>query len=159
MEYRTFPATGDRLSVLGFGAMGFAGWFGTIDDGDGIRALHTDGPRCQTSSTPPRAYGTLQCHAAHSEVQRTHRYGATNVEAVCGTSSRRATHRRMSRRLMMPTSRPSWTIGTDRIPSASIVATTSDRSSMGRIVLGSGVMTSPAVVPGVVSVCSGSGKG
>ena len=28
MEYRTFPATGDRLSVLGFGAMGFAGWFG-----------------------------------------------------------------------------------------------------------------------------------
>jgi methylglyoxal reductase len=41
MEYRVFPATGDRLSVLGFGAMGFAGWFGAIDDRDGIRALHT----------------------------------------------------------------------------------------------------------------------
>jgi methylglyoxal reductase len=41
MRYRTFPATGDQISVLGFGAMGFAGWFGAIDDGDSIRALHT----------------------------------------------------------------------------------------------------------------------
>ena len=41
MEYRTFVATGDRLSVLGFGAMGFAGWFGEIDDADATRALHT----------------------------------------------------------------------------------------------------------------------
>ena len=41
MEYRIFPATGDRLSVLGFGAMGFAGWFGPIDDNDAIRSLHT----------------------------------------------------------------------------------------------------------------------
>ena len=41
MQYRTFPATGDDLSVLGFGAMGMAGWFGAIDDRDSIRALHT----------------------------------------------------------------------------------------------------------------------
>lgn len=41
MEYRSFPATGDQLSVLGFGAMGFAGWFGDIDDDAAIRALHT----------------------------------------------------------------------------------------------------------------------
>jgi aryl-alcohol dehydrogenase-like predicted oxidoreductase len=41
MRYRVFPATGDELSVLGFGAMGLAGWFGTIDDRDAIRALHT----------------------------------------------------------------------------------------------------------------------
>src|ERR1700733_4079801 len=41
MEYRVFPATGDRLSALGFGAMGFAGWFGPVDDGEAIRALHT----------------------------------------------------------------------------------------------------------------------
>jgi aryl-alcohol dehydrogenase-like predicted oxidoreductase len=41
MQYRTFPATGERLSVLGFGAMGFAGWFGPIDDDDAIRSLHT----------------------------------------------------------------------------------------------------------------------
>ena len=41
MQYRLFPATGDSLSVLGFGAMGFAGWFGPIDDNDGIRSLHT----------------------------------------------------------------------------------------------------------------------
>ena len=41
MRYREFPATGDELSVLGFGAMGFAGWFGAIDDRDAVRALHT----------------------------------------------------------------------------------------------------------------------
>jgi methylglyoxal reductase len=41
MRYRRFPATGDEISVLGFGAMGFAGWFGAIDDRDSIRALHT----------------------------------------------------------------------------------------------------------------------
>lgn len=41
MEYRTFPATGDSLSVLGFGAMGFAGWFGQIDDDAAVRALRT----------------------------------------------------------------------------------------------------------------------
>ena len=41
MRYRTFPATGDQLSVLGFGAMGMAGWFGQVDDRDAIRALHT----------------------------------------------------------------------------------------------------------------------
>ena len=37
MQYRIFPATGDSLSLLGFGAMGFAGWFGPIDDNDAIR--------------------------------------------------------------------------------------------------------------------------
>ncbi len=41
MRYRTFPATGDELSILGFGAMGFAGWFGAVDDRDSVRALHT----------------------------------------------------------------------------------------------------------------------
>ena len=41
MQYRTVPATGDEISVLGFGAMGMAGWFGAIDDDDAIRALHT----------------------------------------------------------------------------------------------------------------------
>jgi methylglyoxal reductase len=41
VDYRTFPATGDDLSVLGFGAMGMAGWFGDINDNDAIRALHT----------------------------------------------------------------------------------------------------------------------
>ena len=41
MQYRVFPATGDQLSVLGFGAMGFAGWFGPIDDTEAVRSLHT----------------------------------------------------------------------------------------------------------------------
>ena len=41
MQNRSFPATGDSLSVLGFGAMGFAGWFGAIDDSEAVRSLHT----------------------------------------------------------------------------------------------------------------------
>jgi methylglyoxal reductase len=40
MQYRVFPATGDSLSVLGFGAMGFAGWFGPVDDAQAVRSLH-----------------------------------------------------------------------------------------------------------------------
>jgi hypothetical protein len=54
VDYRTLPATGDDLSVLGFGAMGMAGWFGDIDDNDAIRAPHSIS--ASTSSTPPSAY-------------------------------------------------------------------------------------------------------
>jgi methylglyoxal reductase len=57
VEYRSFPATGDRLSVLGFGAMGFAGWFGAVDDGDGIRALHTAMDLGVNVIDTARAYG------------------------------------------------------------------------------------------------------
>ena len=41
MRYRTYPATGEQLSVLGFGAMGLAGWFGQIDEAQAIKSLHT----------------------------------------------------------------------------------------------------------------------
>lgn len=40
MKYRAFPKSGEKISVLGFGAMGFAGWFGTVSDADCIRSLH-----------------------------------------------------------------------------------------------------------------------
>ncbi len=53
MQYRTFPATGDQLSVLGFGAMGFAGWFGTSTTA--TRSVRCTPPwtSASTSSTPP----------------------------------------------------------------------------------------------------------
>jgi aryl-alcohol dehydrogenase-like predicted oxidoreductase len=57
MRYRVFPATGDQLSVLGFGAMGFAGWFGTIDDREAIRALHTTLDLGVNVIDTARAYG------------------------------------------------------------------------------------------------------
>jgi methylglyoxal reductase len=41
MKYRRFPKSQDQISALGFGAMGFAGWFGATSDADCIRALHT----------------------------------------------------------------------------------------------------------------------
>jgi methylglyoxal reductase len=41
MKYRPFPKSGEQISALGFGAMGFAGWFGKISDAECIRALHT----------------------------------------------------------------------------------------------------------------------
>jgi methylglyoxal reductase len=57
MQYRRFPATGDELSVLGFGAMGMAGWFGAIDDRAAIRALHTAFDLGVNVLDTARAYG------------------------------------------------------------------------------------------------------
>ena len=41
MRYRQFPRSNGRVSALGFGAMGFAGWFGKTSEAECIRALHT----------------------------------------------------------------------------------------------------------------------
>lgn len=40
MRYSSFPKSGEAISRLGFGAMGFAGWFGEQTDGANIDALH-----------------------------------------------------------------------------------------------------------------------
>lgn len=40
MRYSLFPRSGERISRLGFGAMGFAGWFGKQTDAANIDALH-----------------------------------------------------------------------------------------------------------------------
>jgi methylglyoxal reductase len=40
MRFSDYQLAGRPVSKLGFGAMGFAGWFGPQDDGDRIRALH-----------------------------------------------------------------------------------------------------------------------
>jgi aryl-alcohol dehydrogenase-like predicted oxidoreductase len=39
--FRRFPALDTDVSALGFGAMGFAGWFGDVSDAECERALHT----------------------------------------------------------------------------------------------------------------------
>ena len=40
MRYSGFAFDGRTVSKLGFGAMGFAGWFGPQDEGEAVRALH-----------------------------------------------------------------------------------------------------------------------
>lgn len=57
MQYRKFPRSGEEISVLGFGAMGFAGWFGSISDADCIRTLHYAMDRGVNFVDTARAYG------------------------------------------------------------------------------------------------------
>jgi aryl-alcohol dehydrogenase-like predicted oxidoreductase len=92
MEYRTFPATGDRLSVLGFGAMGFAGWFGEIDDADAIRALHTALDLGVNVVDTARAYGRSEelLGAALRSWPGERPFVATKIQAV-GPQSQFAT--------------------------------------------------------------------
>ena len=40
MKYSKFPRSGEPISRLGFGAMGFAGWFGEDTEDNFIAALH-----------------------------------------------------------------------------------------------------------------------
>ena len=84
MEYRVFPATGDRLSVLGFGAMGFAGWFGPVDDREGIRALHTAMDLGVNVIDTARAYGRSEevVGAALRSWSGTRPFVATKVQPV-----------------------------------------------------------------------------
>ena len=57
MRYSTFPATGQKVSKLGFGAMGFAGWFGDTDEADCISALHAALDSGVNFIDTARAYG------------------------------------------------------------------------------------------------------
>jgi methylglyoxal reductase len=57
MKYRRFPKSGLQISALGFGAMGFAGWFGRMSDQDCIRALQTALERGVNFVDTARAYG------------------------------------------------------------------------------------------------------
>lgn len=40
MEYRAFPATGDKVSAIGFGTMGLGGAFGAVNIAEGVRSIH-----------------------------------------------------------------------------------------------------------------------
>ena len=57
MKYSTFAATGQQVSRLGFGAMGFAGWFGESDDAQFITALHAALDAGVNLIDTARAYG------------------------------------------------------------------------------------------------------
>lgn len=57
MRYSTFPVTGRSVSKLGFGAMGFAGWFGESDEAEWIAALHAALDSGVNFVDTARAYG------------------------------------------------------------------------------------------------------
>ena len=60
MKYSTFPATGREVSRLGFGAMGFAGWFGESEEADWIAALHAALESGVNFIDTARAYGASE---------------------------------------------------------------------------------------------------
>lgn len=57
MQTTRFPRTDREVSRLGFGAMGFAGWFGAQSEADHIRALHEALDRGVSFVDTARAYG------------------------------------------------------------------------------------------------------
>ena len=57
LDNAAFPSTDRQVSRLGFGAMGFAGWFGAQSEADHIRALHYALEQGVTFIDTARAYG------------------------------------------------------------------------------------------------------
>lgn len=60
MQYSEIELSGRPLSKIGFGAMGFAGWFGVQDEADAVRALHHALDRGVTVVDTARAYGASE---------------------------------------------------------------------------------------------------
>src|SRR2546425_5625789 len=57
MRYASFPRSGELVSKLGFGAMGFAGWFGAGDEAEWIQAMLHALDRGVSFVDTARAYG------------------------------------------------------------------------------------------------------
>lgn len=57
MQYSEIELAGRQLSKVGFGAMGFAGWFGELDDSTAIHSLHQALDSGVTLVDTARAYG------------------------------------------------------------------------------------------------------
>ena len=60
MQTTIFPRTDRSVSRLGFGAMGFAGWFGNQSEADHIRALHYALDQGVSFVDTARAYGASE---------------------------------------------------------------------------------------------------
>lgn len=84
MHYRKFPKSGEDISVLGFGAMGFAGWFGAISDADCIQSLVYSMERGVNFIDTARAYGESEriVGAALRSWSGRRPFLATKVEAL-----------------------------------------------------------------------------
>ena len=84
MRYRQFPRSNEPISALGFGAMGFAGWFGETSDAACIRALHRTLDLGVNFIDTARAYGDSERIVGEGLRQwpGTRPFLATKVEAL-----------------------------------------------------------------------------
>lgn len=86
MQYTDFAVSGRLVSRLGFGAMGFAGWFGDQSEDAHIRALLTALDRGVTFIDTARAYGASE-HILGQALRQWHGpapFIATKVEGLAG---------------------------------------------------------------------------
>jgi methylglyoxal reductase len=86
MDYAIFPRTDRKVSRLGFGAMGFAGWFGQQSEADHIRALHYALDQGVNFVDTARAYGTSEAILGRGlkEWKGEAPFVATKVEGLAG---------------------------------------------------------------------------
>lgn len=86
MQYANFAQTGRKVSRLGFGAMGFAGWFGQQDETDHIRALHLALDHGVNFIDTARAYGESEfiLGVALEQWRGERPFVATKVEGLAG---------------------------------------------------------------------------
>ncbi|MCB8877083.1 aldo/keto reductase [Acidisoma silvae] len=86
MQYAEFAASGRRVSRLGFGAMGFAGWFGQQSEAEHIRALHLALDRGVNFIDTARAYGESEflVGCALAQWPGAKPFVATKVEGLAG---------------------------------------------------------------------------
>lgn len=84
MKYKKFPKSGEDISVLGFGAMGFAGWFGSISDAECIGSLTHALERGVNFIDTARAYGQSEriVGVALRQWQGRKPFLATKIEAL-----------------------------------------------------------------------------
>ena len=86
MQYADFARSGRQVSRLGFGAMGFAGWFGAQSEAEHIRALHLALDRGVTFIDTARAYGESEALVGRALAQwpGERPFVATKVEGLAG---------------------------------------------------------------------------
>ena len=86
MLYSRFGDSAHEVSRLGFGAMGFAGWFGAQDEREYIRALHLALDRGVNFVDTARAYGESEriLGAGLKQWSGSGPFVATKVEALAG---------------------------------------------------------------------------
>lgn len=86
MDYATFARTDRQVSRLGFGAMGFAGWFGNQSEADHIRSLHYALDHGVNFIDTARAYGKSEAILGRALKQWSGLapFVATKVEGLAG---------------------------------------------------------------------------
>jgi aryl-alcohol dehydrogenase-like predicted oxidoreductase len=66
MQYTSFPYSDKKISRIGFGAFGFAGVFGQVDEPEAVRSVLHSLERGVTFIDTARAYGPAEAIVAHA---------------------------------------------------------------------------------------------